>query len=177
MIIIGNKLKNLIKQHKISNDIQSYDKTCLSLRLDKIYLKIKIKRNTILNYGEQIPKKYILKKTILKDGLVIKPKQCILACSKEIISIPNGYFGLIQTKGTLARFFITVHCCDGQIDPGYNGKITFEICNFANFSVRLLEGQKVSNLYLIKASNKVKEGYIGKYQNADKPTIAIPEKN
>lgn len=175
MIVIGNSLKCLLKKHGISNDIDSFDRTCLSLRLDKIYKKYNPRKNKIVTYEKKIPKECIITKSITKNGLVLKPKSCVLACSKEKISIPNGYFGFIQTKGSLARLFVTVNCCDGQIDPGYKGKITFEICNFADFSIKIFEGQKISNLYLLKTSSRSNVGYNGRYQNALKPTISKPE--
>ncbi|WP_428981187.1 dCTP deaminase domain-containing protein [Marinomonas rhodophyticola] len=40
--------------------------------------------------------------------------------------MPNNKFGLVQTKGSIARGFISVHMSDGQVDPGYKGKVTLE---------------------------------------------------
>jgi dCTP deaminase len=104
---------------------------------------MKTDENTVLEYGKEIPQEMVIEETINDKGLLLKPKETVLACSKEIISMPTGYFGFIQTKGTLARFFITVHCCDAQVDPGYEGKLTFEICNFGNVAVKIRPGTLV----------------------------------
>lgn len=84
--------------------------------------------------------------------------------------MPLGYFGLLQTKGSLARLLVTIHCCDSQIDPGFEGKITFEIINLSNYTIKILPGKFIGALYLIKTSS---EGisYNGKYNNSLIPTI------
>ena len=102
---------------------------------------------------------------------ILKPGQAILACSNESVKIPAGYIGFLQTKGSLARLFITVHCCDGQIEPGFEGRVTFELCNIGNLNVKLLPNSPVAQLYIFKTSSD-KSKYNGKYNNSDKPTYS-----
>lgn len=176
MIIVGDNLKDLISQHKIiDNPASSFDDTSICLTLDNSIIRIIPDEDTILTYGSVIPESWIKEDTInINEGIVLDPKQTVLACSQEIVRIPLGYFGLLQTKGSLARLFVSLHCSDSQIEPGFCGKITFEICNFSNMKIRLLPKQKVGDLFLLKASTKHVNPYNGKYQNADKPTIQLP---
>jgi len=126
-------------------------------------------------YSHALPAAWIKKKRIEDAGIVLPGKSCLLGCSREVISMPLGYFGLLQTKGSLARLFVLINCCDGQVDAGYSGKITFEIINMANFDVRLLPNQRVAQLFIFKTSTRLVEPYKGRYQGAQEPTIQLPE--
>lgn len=173
MIITGKNLKSLIKQYNIINE-QAYDQFSVSLSLDNQILRFK-SDVPYITYGQEIPDEYI-EQINLQDGYILKPKQAILACSSEYINMPKGYMGLLQTKGSLARLFITIHCCDGQIESGYNGKVTFEICNMGTIPVKLNAGQKIAQMFIFKTSCD-DEKYVGKYNNADKPTISNKKYN
>jgi len=81
-----------------------------------------------------------------------------------------GYFGLVQTKGSLARLFVSVTCCDGQIEPGYNGKVTFEMVNLGPNIVKIPIGAKIAQTYVVRCSSRVTPAYAGKYQGATGPT-------
>lgn len=94
----------------------------------------------------------------------------VLVCSEEILNMPLDIMGFVQTKGSLARGFLTVHMCDGQIDPGYRGKITLELFNFSDFYYKLVPGMAIAQLFLIELASSVIEGYNGRYQNSDTPT-------
>jgi deoxycytidine triphosphate deaminase len=85
--------------------------------------------------------------------------------------MPKGYMGLIQTKGSLARLFVMVQCSDAQVDPGYEGHLTFEICNLGDFVVNIKRGSKVAQLFLLKCSTRDIDGYNGRYQGATGPTV------
>ena len=113
---------------------------------------------------------------MLTDALVLSPRQAVLACSKEFVKMPKGYMGLLQTKGSLARLFISVHCSDGQVEPGFEGRVTFEICNMGNATVKILNGAPIAQMFIFKtSSNKV--AYNGKYCHSQKPTISYQDKN
>lgn len=171
MIIVGDNLKKLLTQYNIIDNEHSFDETSITLRLDNVINRIEPTNNAEVCYGHDIPDDWIMEEIIPDAGFVLPSKGCVLACSKETVKIPIGYFGLIQTKGSLARLFILVHCCDGQVDPGFVGKLTFEICNLANFPVRLFAGQKIAQLFIIKTSTRQVKPYDGRYQGATSPTV------
>jgi len=179
MIVVGDNLKELVDQHMIVDpNNNSYDINSIALSLDKKIISIVPNSNedVVITYGSQIPKDWIRETAIDNhDGIILSPKSCILACSYEKIKIPMGYFGLIQTKGSLARLFVSLHCSDGQVEAGFEGKITFEICNFSNFKVRLRAADIVGSLFIFKTSTRDTKPYGGRYNWADKPTIQKPQ--
>jgi len=105
------------------------------------------------------------------DGFVhFPPGACLLASTEETIEMPLDIMGFIQTKGTIARGFVTVHLCDGQIDPGYKGSITLELVNLSRIRYLLRPGTPIAQLFLHKLSTPLKAGYAGRYQAATGPT-------
>ena len=118
--------------------------------------------------------------TVLFDELTdsghsieLSPNDKILACSDVTYKMPSGYFGLIQTKGTLARLFVSCTCNDGQVEPGYHGKITLEVSNQSNYNVVLPVGSEVAQMFIFKCSGDADGLYAGKYQGANAPTLPI----
>lgn len=175
MIIIGENLSQLMKQYEMVDYPNRYDETCIQLSLGNSYISLcPNSGNEILTYGEAIPKKYINHCEINDEGLVLEPKTAVLAASAESIYMPQGYMGLLQTKGSLARLLVSLHFSDGQIDPGFRGKVTFEIFNASDFRIRIRKLQPVGNLYVLKASTKKHKQYSGKYSQAEGPTIQMP---
>lgn len=175
MFIVGSNLRELVEEYKVVENIRDVEETCIELKLYKSVKKLcRTKDITTIKYGEKIPDQCVQNIDIAKEGLNIKPKETVLACSSQKICIPQGYMGMIQTKGSLARLFVFAHCSDSQIDSGFKGRVTFELYNASNFNILIQENQKVANLYLMPVSDKNVRVYEGKYNNADEPTIQIP---
>ncbi|MEN5433770.1 hypothetical protein ABE545_09020 [Sphingobacterium faecium] len=172
MLIIDDNLKSLMIQHLIvENPEKNFDNNSISLSLDNTIIRFIGNETNEIIYGDDFPEElYIQEELKSSEYLILKPKEGVLACSKEFVKMPLGYFGLLQTKGSLARLLVTIHCCDSQIDPGFEGKITFEIINLSNYTIKILPGKFIGALYLIKTSS---EGiaYNGKYNNSLIPTI------
>lgn len=175
MIVIGENLAQLMKQHKMVDREMCYDETCIQLSLGETCIRLcPSNGNDILTYGERVPDGYIKRYDLDADGLLIEPKAAVLASSAERVFMPQGYMGLLQTKGSLARLCVSLHFSDGQIDSGFKGKVTFEIFNASDFRIRIRKFQPVGNLYILKASTKKHKSYSGKYAEADGPTIQLP---
>lgn len=105
------------------------------------------------------------------DGSVLfLPGSCILTSTDEILKMPLRLMGFIQTKGTIARGFVTVHLCDGQIDPGYHGAITLELVNLSNITYILRPGIPIAQLFVHSLNEPLEKGYGGRYQHALEPT-------
>ena len=171
MLIVGENLKALIVQHEIVDYPNAFDHASLTLRLNASVKLIEPPPSADpVEYGEEVPKAWIKEKTIQDPGITLKPGGSLLGCSQEFVKIPVGYMGFIQTKGSLARLFVQVQCSDGQIDPGYEGRVTFEICNLGPLAVRLKEKAQVAQLFLVSTSTREVQPYSGRYQGADKPT-------
>ena len=150
--------------------IGSYDTFSITLSLNSYIRKYNYSEGQVITYGGKIEDQMMIDEEISHE-YILKPGQAILACSNESVKIPAGYIGFLQTKGSLARLFITVHCCDGQIEPGFEGRVTFELCNIGNLNVKLLPNSPVAQLFIFKTSSD-KSKYNGKYNNSDKPTYS-----
>ncbi len=113
---------------------------------------------------------------ITSEGYLLAPGEFVLGMTKEIVSIPNGYQGFIETKGNIARAGIQVHNGDGHIDPGFSGNITLEICNMHRngSSILLAPDIYVCQLFVYKLSSECDAPYKGRYSGHRKPTIYIP---
>lgn len=103
--------------------------------------------------------------------IVLRPGDRILSCSQDRYTMPVDYFGLVQTKGSLARLFVSATCNDGQIEPGFQGKITLELANIGNAEIHIPVGAIVAQIFLFRCTTSAKP-YEGRYQNADEPTLA-----
>ena len=173
MMIVGENLRRLVDQFHICS-ANSFDQFSISLTLDYTYFAAKEGLERPINYNREAVDDCFDVKKITGKGLVLKPRDSIIACSSEHVTIPLGYFGLLQTKGSLARLFCTVHMCDGQIEPGFKGKITFEIVNLGPFLVRLLAKDNIAQLFIFSCSTSNSRSYEGRYFNADGPTLMKP---
>jgi dCTP deaminase len=171
MIVVGDNLKALVQQHGIVDSAGAFDEASLTLTLAADIIQIAPdSQDRVHPYGDELPSTWMKRVRMSQDGYILSSRGCILACSNETIRMPLGYIGLMQTKGSLGRLFVTIHCCDGQVDPGYSGRVTFEICNLAPFAVKLLPGQSVAQLFILQTSTKIVKPYSGRYQNANGPT-------
>ncbi len=182
MIVIGENLEQLMKQYQMvyheddlrkgECDTSCYDETCIRLSLGTSAIRLCPDGvNSILTYGEEIPKSCIYQYKLGDEGLLIEPKTAVLAASAESIYMPRGYMGLLQTKGSLARLCVSIHFSDGQIDSGFRGPVTFEIFNASDFKIRIRKFQAIGNLYVFKATTKKHKLYSGQYADAKGPTI------
>lgn len=172
MIVVSENLKGLIEQTSLA-PLTSLDEFSITLTLSKDIIRLDVPNGQNIVYGTKVPKEYI-KEEKLKDALVLSPRQAVLACSKELVKMPKGYMGLLQTKGSLARLFISVHCSDGQVEPGFEGRVTFEICNMGNAAVKILNGAPIAQMFIFKTSSN-RKAYNGKYCHSQKPTISFQE--
>lgn len=173
MMIIDENLKDLSKSYGICERGDLVEDFCIQIRLsNSIYYKPK---NTDIKivYGtntDAVNGAYDIFDAQEKP-IKLEPLERVLACSQEKYKIPRNVFGLVQTKGSLARLFVQVTCCDGQVEPGFEGKITLEIINLSPFSVELPTLSKIAQLYLYQCSMKSSKEYSGKYAGHDSPTL------
>lgn len=167
-MVTGNSLKALLQQYEIAPE-SAYDQFSLTLTLDGNVMRFKEDVGTI-TYGSKLDQN-LMEHVSITNGYELKPGQAVLACSSEVVHMPMGYIGFLQTKGSLARLFITIQCCDAQVESGYHGKVTFEICNMGTATIRLLPGVPVGQLYIFETTCK-DIAYNGKYNHATQPTIS-----
>lgn len=176
LLIVGENLRVLVEQHHIVSDKNCFDNNSLALSLGRraVFME-RSDQVSEITYGQRLPDSCIRMSEISDRGIVIPAKGGFLGCSLEKVDMPLGYFGLLTTKGSFARLLAAVNCCDGQVEAGFRGNVTFEIVNLSTLDIRLLPGQKIAQLFVFKTSTKEVPPYNGRYQSADGPTIQKPE--
>ena len=172
MLVVSKNLAGLVSTEKIC-DISLVEEFSLKICLGSMVRRMRERVKQPLVYGKPYKvSEYFMDEELLPGDLELQPGENVLACSADSYNIPNNYFGFIQTKGSLARFFVSVTCNDGQVEPGYKGRVTLEITNHANFPVVLPMSIPIAQMYLMRCSTSVESPYAGKYQGATGPTVA-----
>ncbi|MCK9212760.1 MAG: hypothetical protein M0P61_18180 [Ignavibacteriaceae bacterium] len=82
----------------------------------------------------------------------LKPKEFILALSKEQITLSDKYAGLYDGYTYLAQKGLTSHMGSMFIDPGSNLQITLEIYNASNNDIILREGDRIGQLVIVEVN-------------------------
>jgi dCTP deaminase len=174
MIVVGENLSGLIEQFNLAPK-QSYDQFSVTLTLHDIVFRPS-ETTSRLVYPVDDAADFFRQETIpANKTLDLAPGQTALACSQESISMPLGYMGFLQTKGSLARLMCAVHMNDAQIEPGFTGRVTFEIANHAPFPIGLRVGAPVSQMFIFRCSDRNTEGYEGRYGHSEIPTLFKPK--
>ena len=175
MLIIGENLKQLVHGKNICGSAL-VEKFSLRIKLGSSYYKPHSnthQRVTYNNYPD--PKDLYTERQHILQNLELNPGESVIGSSHDLYKMPLDHFGLVQTKGTLARMFVQITCNDGQIEPGFSGYITLEITNFSPWTVLLPKFSNVGQLFVFRTSTDVEKGYEGRYSKAamEGPTIPI----
>jgi len=173
MIIVSENLSGIVRSLKICNQ-PLVEEFSIKIRLDRQVRRLREPKDGLAPIPYESPfdqGAYFGDQEQISDSLIIGPRDCVLACSQDVYNMPRGYFGLIQTKGSLARMFVSATANDGQVEPGYSGKVTLELINHSPFSVSLRPGAAVAQLFILRCSSEATRPYSGRYQGATGPTL------
>lgn len=174
MIIVDKNLEQLCGQMNICERLL-VDEFSLHLRMgDWYYLPIDAAGPVVFNHTPN-PEKLFSECLDVVQNLTLFPGARVISCTKDRYKIPLDYFGLVQTKGTLARLFVSITCNDGQVEPGFEGFITLEIINNSPWVIEIPVGSFIGQMYLIKCSSSATSPYKGRYAEHAKsgPTLPI----
>ena len=175
MVLSDKDLNLLIKKGLLKIEPLEYEvkEEHVHLRLAATILKYKSKVVDLKKESSFEARQII----IGKDGYKLKPKEFILGSTLEKVSIPNGYWGLLETKGNIARAGIQTCNTDGHIGPGFKGNIVLEITNNSNQSIIIYPGLDFVQLYIFKMTSPCLNTYSGIYQNQKGITIFKKDKS
>lgn len=174
MIIIERSLQQLSEQYSIC-EAYLVDEYSLRIQLGENHYVPKLQEDSVIFGVNPKPTEIFYGMVNSKKNLVLQPGAQVISCSKHIYRIPVEYFGMVQTKGTLARLFVQATCNDGQVEPGFHGYITLEIVNLSPWVVEIPVGSEVAQLYLMKCNSPAEKPYSGRYAEMalTGPTIPI----
>lgn len=105
----------------------------------------------------------------ITNSIRFSPGQMMLGCSLERVRIPTKFCGIIHTRSSIARLGLVMHLAAGDLDPGFNGQITFEIINHNPHPVFLPLGIRVAKLVLMELCCVPEKLYTGRYQGQEHP--------
>lgn len=108
------------------------------------------------------------------EVFTIMPQQFILGQTFERIKLPDNIAGRIEGKSSWGRRGLTIHVTAGYIDPGFDGKLTLEICNMSNRPIVLQAGDKIGQISFVYLNTPALRPYghpdLGShYQNQSMP--------
>jgi len=87
------------------------------------------------------------------ESLTVKPKEFVIATSKETFEIPANIAGLYDGYTHLARRGIITHLGSMFVDPGTKGNITFEVFNASDKEVVIEAGDRAGHLILLQVKD------------------------
>lgn len=169
-LIVGENLRQLNGSLNIC-PVDRYDVYSLKLCLSGTVFFPIVSNDNIIDYNSDDADSHYEQKELSNEGLLLNPNDCVLCCSSEYVKMPCGIFGLVQTKGSLARLFVSVQQTDAQIEPGFEGAITFEIKNNSPHRIRLKKNDNIAQLFLFLCTTDNAPAYNGRYSRKNYPTI------
>ena len=89
----------------------------------------------------------------IKDGILIKPKTCILIKTKERITMPNNVFGFLSTKGSLGAKGLII--ANTKIDPLFDDNLNVPVFNAGIKHIEVKKGQKFCSISFLQTEQSV----------------------
>lgn len=174
MIIIEKNLEQLASQYSICDKVL-LDDYSIKLQLGSSYYETLPFSGTVVYGCAPTPSTLFAELKTVSQNLTLDVGQRLICATRHVYRMPVDYFGLVQTKGTLARLFVIATCNDGQVEPGFEGFITLELVNLSPWKVEIPIGSDIAQMYLIKCSSPAANKYRGRYATGVKagPTIPI----
>jgi dUTP pyrophosphatase len=123
-----------------------------TLNSTQIHMKLKVKR---IHQDAQLPKQ-MSKGAAGYDicsieEVIIKPGETAFIASGIAIEIPEGYWGLLAPRGSLAmKKHIVMPHSFGVIDSDYRGEYMTPLRNLGSEAVTIEKGERIAQLIILK---------------------------
>lgn len=115
------------------------------------------------SFGIDTKKEVCCAKCDIGANFVIKPKEFILATTKEYIRLPNDLTAFVEGRSSIGRLGLFVQNA-GWVDPGFEGEITLELFNASDLPILLYGGMRIAQLVFAELDRPCENPYNGKYQ-------------
>lgn len=110
-------------------------------------------------------------RTVGPTGYRLRPGEFILGCTEETIRLDSTMAARVEGKSSLGRLGLTVHITAGFVDPGFEGQITLEIANLAEWDIVLHPGMPIAQLVFERVLAPERDySQTGRYQGQRGPT-------
>jgi dCTP deaminase len=137
----------------------------VDLRLNNVFLVPIQVKSPYIDVAKPIESEDYLQTVIIPFGesFIVHPGEFALASTYEYLEIPNDLLGRIEGRSSLGRLGVIVHATAGRVDPGFRGRLIFELSNVAKFPVALYPLMRVAAIEFHKVIGSVSRPYSGKY--------------
>jgi dCTP deaminase len=95
---------------------------------------------------------------------ILKPGDWVELETIEEISLSTNIAGTLGIRSSITRKGIDGYC-GPQIDPGYNGKLYFNLFNPSSESFKISYGDKMCTITFFRLEKPASKPYTGHYQN------------
>lgn len=85
-----------------------------------------------------------------KKGLIIFPKEFLLASTNEQIILPPDIIGILTGRSSYSRMGISIELSQNIIQPGHDDIIPLQIKNNLPFPIKIYPNMKIAQIYFIR---------------------------
>jgi dCTP deaminase len=75
--------------------------------------------------------------------LILRPRDFVIAVTKEKIILPSDIMGRLDGRSSLGRLGLVVHSTAARFDPGWRGKAIMEVGNLGVIPIALYPGIRI----------------------------------
>jgi dCTP deaminase len=87
-----------------------------------------------------------------RGGFVLHPGEFALGATLEFVRLPDDIGARIEGRSSWGRLGLQIHATAGFIDPGFRGRITFELANIGDLPIPLYVGLRVAQLAFFRGT-------------------------
>jgi dCTP deaminase len=137
----------------------------VDLRLNNIFLVPRQATAPYFDVSNPLEARDYLDTVVIPIGesFIIHPGEFTLGSTYEYLEIPDDVYGKIEGRSSLGRLGVIVHATAGKVDPGFRGRLIFEISNLGKVPVALYPLMRVAAMEFHVVVGKVLRPYTGKY--------------
>lgn len=89
----------------------------------------------------------------MKTSYTMRPGGCIIISAMEHISVPDGVFGQICSRGTLAMQGLFV--ANTKVDPLFSGRLSVALFNAGNRKITVSNGQAFCSVFFQTTEQRI----------------------
>lgn len=95
----------------------------------------------------------------------------LLASTQESVRLPGFLAARVEGKSSVGRVGLAIHITAGFIDPGFQGRVTLEMYNFAPWTLRIYPGMPIGQLCFLYCTPPARDyAQTGHYQGQQQAT-------
>jgi dCTP deaminase len=113
-------------------------------------------------YEEWLKHVRVIHRYSMLDPFVLHPTVFVLATTLEFICLPNDIVARLDGRSSWARQGLKVHSTAGDIHPGSNGPVVFELENAGPIPILLYPGLAIAQVSFEELAYPVHESYADK---------------